>query len=177
MKKAFIPICLLFFIQSISLRAQSENDTYASAVSSIDSIMFHLYDVISGDAGVKRNWELFHYLFIPEARLIPSGVNQQGEEVYKIITPAEYHEMSGNYLEEKGFTEKEIHRVTQQFGSLAHIFSTYESYHKSTDIDPFDRGINSIQLFYSQSRWWIVSIYWNQESEENRIPLEYMPEK
>ncbi|MGK0428346.1 MAG: hypothetical protein ACJAUR_002467 [Ulvibacter sp.] len=37
------------------------------------------------------------------------------------------------------------------------------------------RGINSIQLLDDGNRWWIVNIYWTQESEENPIPNEYLP--
>jgi hypothetical protein len=38
------------------------------------------------------------------------------------------------------------------------------------------RGINSIQLFNDGKRWWIVNIYWQQESAENRIPEKYLKE-
>ncbi|MEY2527575.1 MAG: hypothetical protein QOE73_2346, partial [Verrucomicrobiota bacterium] len=34
--------------------------------------------------------------------------------------------------------------------------------------------INSIQLFNDGSRWWIVSIYWQQESGAAPIPKEYL---
>jgi hypothetical protein len=36
------------------------------------------------------------------------------------------------------------------------------------------RGINSIQLFYEGSRWWIVNIFWQQESAEDSIPEKYL---
>jgi hypothetical protein len=37
------------------------------------------------------------------------------------------------------------------------------------------RGINSIQLFNDGKRWWIVSIYWQQENARAPIPQEYLP--
>jgi len=40
---------------------------------------------------------------------------------------------------------------------------------------PFMRGINSIQLLNDDNRWWIINIYWTQESEENPIPDMYLP--
>jgi hypothetical protein len=40
---------------------------------------------------------------------------------------------------------------------------------------PFARGINSIQLMNDGKRWWIINIYWMQESEENPIPEKYLP--
>jgi hypothetical protein len=37
------------------------------------------------------------------------------------------------------------------------------------------RGINSIQLFNDGKRWWIVSIYWQQENANATIPEKYLP--
>ena len=45
----------------------------AADVASVDAIITALYDVISGPAGGKRDWDRFRSLFIPEARLISSG--------------------------------------------------------------------------------------------------------
>src|SRR3954454_24487564 len=42
-------------------------------VASIDSIIAALYDVISGPAAKKRDWDRFRSLFAPGARLIPTG--------------------------------------------------------------------------------------------------------
>jgi hypothetical protein len=36
------------------------------------------------------------------------------------------------------------------------------------------RGINSIQLFYDGNRWWIVTVYWQQESTAHPIPEKYL---
>jgi hypothetical protein len=36
------------------------------------------------------------------------------------------------------------------------------------------RGINTIQLFYDGNRWWIVNIFWQQESIEDPIPEKYL---
>jgi len=79
-----------------------------------------------------------------------------------------------DYVEQKGFFEKEIARRTEQLGHIAHVWSTYESRHNADDPEPFMRGINSIQLFYDGSRWWILSIYWQQESPSDPIPETYL---
>jgi hypothetical protein len=177
MKKRIYFFYLLIFMQINTGFGQEPMDKFTTSVSSIDSIIFNLYDVISGDAGVERDWELFHHLFLEEAKLIPTGINSKGEGVIKIISPKEYQEKSGPYLVEKGFLEKEIYRLSQQFGNIAQVFSTYESFHSSIDPEPFDRGINSIQLFYDQSRWWIVNIAWTPETEKLPIPSAYLPDK
>ncbi len=91
------------------------------------------------------------------------------------MTPVEYAENSGAWLEENGFFEKEIYRVTESFGSMTHIFSTYESYRSASDEKPFTRGINSIQLMNDGDRWWVVNIYWTGEREDLTIPDKYLP--
>ena len=53
--------------------------------------------------------------------------------------------------------------------------STYETYWSEEDAAPFMRGINSIQLLYKDGRWWVVTIFWDNESPENPIPAEYLP--
>jgi hypothetical protein len=42
------------------------------------------------------------------------------------------------------------------------------------DPQRFMREINSIQLFYDGNRWWIVNIFWQQESAEDPIPEQYL---
>ncbi len=47
-------------------------------VATMDAIVAAVYDVISGPAG-KRDWDRFRSLFIPGARLIPTGPRPTGE--------------------------------------------------------------------------------------------------
>jgi hypothetical protein len=144
-------------------------------VESIDAIIAAAYDVISGPAEQKRDWNRERSLFYPSARLIPSakpgandGLAPQILDVDGFIARVE------PYFAEHGFFETEIARRTEQFGHIAHVWSTYESRHSADDPKPFMRGINSFQLFYGDSRWWIVNIFWQQESAEDSIPEEYL---
>jgi hypothetical protein len=41
-----------------------------------------------------------------------------------------------------------------------HVLSKYESL-RDPNGPPFEHGANSMQLFYDDSRWWVVSIMWN----------------
>jgi len=143
-------------------------------VATMDSIVAAVYDVISGPAGQKRSWDRFRSLFIPGARLIPTGRRQTGEVGSRVLTPDEYVTRSSPLLEQNGFFEREVSRRVEKFGNIAHIFSTYESRHKPDDAKPFARGINSIQLMNDGSRWWIVTIFWQGEDEKNPLPAEYL---
>ena len=144
-------------------------------VASIDAIVRAAYDVISGSSGEKRDWDRERSLFYPGARLIPTakpgaidGLAPQMLDVEGFIARVE------SYFAENGFFETEIARRTEQFGCMAHVWSTYESRHNADDPKPFMRGINSIQLFYDGTRWWIVSIYWQHESPEHPVAENYL---
>jgi len=174
MKKPILIILMFFFVLS-NVKAQDKNNTYLEKVKTVDSIIETLYAVISGEIGEERDWDLMRFLFKPDAKLIPSGKNKEGVYQVRYMSPDDYVESSGKWLIENGFFEKEIHRTVHAFGNITQVFSTYESFHSEKDISPFMRGINSIQLLNDGTRWWIINIYWAQETEENPIPSEYLP--
>ena len=144
-------------------------------VSSIDAIMAATYDVISGPAGQKRDWDRFRSLFLPGARLIAAGPKKSGEIGARTLTPDEYAKFGEPYFAKNGFTESELARHTDRFGNIAQIFSTYASRHDAKDAAPFARGINSFQLLFDGTRWWIVTIYWEEETAANPVPAEFLP--
>ncbi len=144
-------------------------------VATMDSIIAALYDVISGPAG-KRDWDRFRSLFIPGARLIPTGVRPTGEAGSRVMTVEDYAQRNGPFFEKNGFFEREASRRTEAFGNIAHIFSTYESRHAKDDAKPFQRGINSIQLMNDEKRWWIVTVFWQGADEKHPLPEKYLKE-
>lgn len=146
-------------------------------VRSVDAILSALYDVISGPAGQKRDWNRFRSLFVPNARLMPT-VRRQGAPgaSVAVLSADDYARRAGPGLEANGFFEREIHRATEEFGSVLHAFSTYESRRTADPAErPFARGINSIQLLRDADRWWVVSIFWDSERPGNEIPPKYLP--
>jgi hypothetical protein len=144
-------------------------------VSSIDAILAATYDVISGPAGQKRDWDRFRSLFLPGARLIAAGPKKTGEVSARTLTPDDYAKFGEPYFAKNSFTESELARHTDRFGNIAQIFSTYASRHEAKDAEPFARGINSFQLLFDGTRWWIVTIYWEEEAAANPIPKEFLP--
>jgi hypothetical protein len=145
-----------------------------SDVNSIDAIVAAVYDVISGQAGKKRNWDRMRSLFMPGARLIPTNPRSTGGYGSRVLSVDEYIARAEPFFEKEGFYEKEAFRRTEAFGQIAHIFSTYESRHAPDDTKPFQRGINSIQLMNDGNRWWIVTIFWQGEDEKNPLPQKYL---
>lgn len=143
-------------------------------VQSVDAILRALYDVISGDSGVVRDWNRFRSLFAPGARLIPVGQRQAGEVGAQVLTPEDYIQRAGPFLERNGFHEREVARRQESYGRIVHVFSTYESRRRATDARPFTRGINSIQLWHDGRRWWVQTIMWWGETPDTPIPPHYL---
>ncbi len=176
MKKVFaIAVGFFFCISAYAGDHKADSIPVNSKdVESVDAIIHSLYHVISGPAGEKRNWDRMRTLFIAEGKLMATGKRPAGIMGKRVMTVEDYIITSGPFLEKDGFFEREIGRKTEQYGSVVHIFSTYDSKRKLEEEKPFMRGINSIQLWNDGKRWWIVSVFWQAETPDNPIPEKYL---
>lgn len=170
-------LVFLFALGAVTLSATSSDQRRSfrgGDGTSIDAIVTALYASVSGEAGAKRDWARMRDLFVRDARLMP--VIWRGEEKSELrqVTVEEYIAFATTFFQSNSFHEREIGRQVHRFGNMAQVFSTYESYHSQLDPVPFTRGINSIQLFYDGSRWWIVSVLWDEERDGMPIPGEYL---
>ncbi|NNF58416.1 MAG: hypothetical protein HKN04_09255 [Rhodothermaceae bacterium] len=164
------------------VEAQPESDwpeADPADVESIEAIIAAIYDVISGPATEDRDWDRFRSLMHQDGRLMPLAV--QGEQARPIVWSVEdYVELASNQFRNapifqgKGFYEVESSSVVERYDRMAHVWSTYESRLDPAE-DPFARGINSFQLYHDGERWWVLNIFWEQESEAAPIPAEYLP--
>lgn len=152
--------------------AQGPPPARPADVTTIDSIITTLYAVISGPAGQPRQWDRFLSLMHPEARLIPTRCDSAGKCSLRIMTPAQYQQRADSFLVAEGFTERELKRSTERYGTIAHAFSSYQSFRRG-ETTPFARGINSIQLFWDGQRWWIMAIFWDSERPSNPLPAAF----
>ena len=175
--KKHILVILLTLLALQNAMAQTKEANPAD-VASIESIMKAVYDVISGEAGQARDWDRFRTLFHKDARMIPSGKNPKtGVTGANALTPEDYIKRVDPVFAKDGFFEREVARRVEQYGNIAHVFSTYESFRKAGEKTPFMRGINSFQLLNDGKRWWVVTIFWLSETPDNPIPKQYLKSK
>jgi hypothetical protein len=160
-------------LPSSGVAGRTQPPSQAADVASIDSTIAALYDVISGPAGQARDWARFRNLFAPGARLIPAAPRADGSAP-AVLSPDDYVQRTSEAFLKSGFFEREIARRAEEFGTVAHVFSTYESRRARDEAKPFARGINSIQLMKQAGRWWIVTVMWDQERADNPIPAKYL---
>jgi hypothetical protein len=146
----------------------------AADVRSMDAIVHAYYDVISGPAG-DRDWNRFYSLFAPGGRLIQtSRAAPDSTPRTTVMTPQEFAQKLGPYLAKNALYEKEISHSVDAFGAITQRFSTYVALHAAGDAKPSARGIYSAQLFNDGKRWYIVTLYWDNEYPGNTIPSRYL---
>ena len=146
-------------------------------VGSVDAIVAALYGSVSGPPGQARDWDRVRSLFAPGAFVAPVEHLPGGEVAARIVSLEAFVERSSRNVPREGFYETEIARRTDAFGSTVHVFSTFEHRHHPDDPRPFRRGINSIQLLKDRDRYWVVSVYWDSERQDNPIPEQYLPRR
>ena len=169
----FIHIITFYSFSCAALYGQvSSKFPLPQDVSSIDGIMKAYYDVVSGPAGQPRQWERDNSLHHPSALVGISGKDREGKVYMNTMTLAEYHK--GDAVYANGFFESEINREVRKFGNIAHVWSTYET-RRTIDGPIIGRGINSIQLYFDGTRWWIMSWIFDSERKDNLIPETFNP--
>ena len=133
----------------------------------LDSVIAEMYDAVSFEPGERPDWRRQEQIFAPDARMVritDDGVFEFDNDSYR--TNLESMIDSGAL---PSFWEAELWRETRLFGEMAHVLSAYES-RTSKGGPPLGRGVNSIQLFRRDGRWWISAMVWRREGREVRIP-------
>jgi hypothetical protein len=172
---AVLAPCISVVAQTPNLTVSKTEPARIADVDTIEHTMAAVYDVISGPAG-PRDWNRFRSLFYPGARLIPIVESKDSAIAAKMISADEYVEQAGGYFAKEGFFETAVANRIETWGQMAHVWSTYESRHAKT-APPFQRGINSFQLFNDGHRWWVLNISWQDETPSRPIAKKYLSSK
>jgi hypothetical protein len=132
-----------------------------SDVATLDAILHAFYETVSGAVGQPR----VRSLILPGGRLMPV-VSIAGEKAgVRFLSTEDFIHRVEPIFAVEDFWERETSRQTETAGHFAHVLSFYESL-RSPDGPPFERSVNSIQLFNDGLRWWIVNVMWNTARAE-----------
>jgi hypothetical protein len=140
-------------------------------VSTIDGIIKAFYETISGPKGQPRQWGRDRTLYMPGVRFVSMG-EFEGKVRAGIMTHQQYVNSTDRSLVGGGFHESEINRIVKRFGNIAHVFSVYEF--TNDDKSAKGRGVNSIELYWDGTRWWISFAAWDEERPGNPITKEFL---
>ena len=104
---------------------------------------------------------------------MPTRRDTSGKITATMLSVDDYIQGSQRFFDKEGFYENPVANRIEQWDRLAHVWSTYESRHAKGE-KPFARGINSFQLMFDGSRWWVVNIYWESEDAAHPLPEKYL---
>lgn len=137
----------------------------------IDQTIKLLYSSICFEKGELPNVDGLRKLFMGDGMLI----NNNGEQplvfsVDTFISAFETQIQSGAVWQ---LNEMEIQGVTEEFGKIAHRFSTYALF-LNDQREPVSNGINSIQLIKDNGFWKVSCMTWNDQTTSLPIPEKYV---
>jgi len=142
-------------------------------VATVDALVKAAYEAISQPGGRPAQYDRFQSLAHPTAPA--NSIRQQdGGPVFVPGTVVQYLEGHRARMAGVSILEKEIHRITESFGSMAHVWSTFEATATRNNQTTTRRGINSLQLAFDGTRWWIVAGLWDFETPDHPLPKRYL---
>jgi len=132
----------------------------------LDAIIAEMYDTVCFEKGERPDWTRQAAIFAPGARMV--RVNDGGVFEFDMDSYRINFESMIDSGEMPCFWEGELWRETRQFSDVAHVLSAYET-RRTRNGEVLNRGVNSIQLFKRDGRWWISAMIWRREGRDVRI--------
>lgn len=141
-------------------------------IQEIDHLTEHFYQCISFNKDHYPNFDKLQELFYGVGKMINNNFDQPIDFTVQSFAQTIMAQIeAGNAT---FYAQQEISDVTEVFGSIAQRISVYE-YGSSEDPDhKWKRGVNYIQYIYTQNKWLITSMVWQDEKEEIKIPESYL---
>ena len=148
-----------------------QNGPQCPSAASLPDLIKATDDAISGPGNKDRT--CMRQLFTADARLIPYVKGQDGKWAPHILTVEDWITRVAK-RGDKVFYERQVKYSIEQYGHIAHLWSTYEV-RETPDGKPTARGINSMQAVFDGTQWKFIEILWEQESPEDPLPAKFLP--
>ncbi len=139
----------------------------AAEAGTIDNLVKSLYGFISGPAG-KRDVRKIRALFHKDCRFTITGNKPDGTPGFRTFSVEEFLQRALPGWE-KGFIEHEIKRDMVQWGNMAGVWTRYETAF-GEGMKEHMRGVNSLQLQFDGTRWWVMAIQFQNEDAKTKLP-------
>lgn len=130
---------------------------------SLGDLVEAMYRSVSGPArGIDM--DLQRQVFMPDARLIRTGVGEDGKVWRQEMSIEDYEEDTQNFLASTDFYEYETARQVMHCPPFAYVLSEYEAKADLASDELILSGVNSIQCLFDGTRWWVQQLTWNHRA-------------
>lgn len=137
----------------------------------LDELIKAIDDAVSGPVGKDR--ACMRALMLADVRLIPVVKAPDGNYAPHVLTLNAWIDAVSKHTGNI-FYERQVKYETEQYGHIAHLWSTYEV-RPTPDGKATVRGINSIQAVNDGKSWKVIEIVWEAESPGEPVPEKYLP--
>ena len=161
-----------FFFVSLFVLPTITQAQYEQDVTSVENITKAYYDIISGPIGQKRDFDRLRNLFHPNAAFTYSYWSTAENKANLMEFDFDGYLEKLDYLDKKGFYEEEISSEVTTYGTLVNVISTYKFWMEDKTAE--GRGVTLYNYFYDGERYWIMSMFWQMESEKFPIPEAFL---
>jgi hypothetical protein len=128
-----------------------------------------MYEVISFPEGGEPDWERMSQVFLPEARF--TRITPEAVDFYDLLS---FRSMASEMLDKGVYTafyEAEVARKVDLCGGVAHVLSAYETKTRPEATACLSRGVNSVQLLWDAGGWRVLSLFWDETTEGQRVDM------
>lgn len=123
----------------------------------IKKVIDSFYGLISGKTRKDRDWDKFQSLFYKGARLLNYKSHNSASDVISYVKGL------SEFLRENDFYEYGFDYKIDIYGSIAQVSSRYEAKETKESKLVLKRGRNLIQLVFSDGKWRIFNMLWEDE--------------
>ena len=138
------------------------------AFDTTDAVVQAMYAAICFELGQRPNYDLQAKIFMPGVRMV--RVTDRGVFAFDSASYRQDLEAMISSGELRSFYEHELWRDTWEFGDIAHITSAYRMFDGREGCET-GGGINCIQMFRREGRWWISAMLWRRDGEDLEVPV------
>jgi hypothetical protein len=172
MRSALLSGALAAFLALPASAQRPAPEVIAQAAATPAGLIEALYDMVSFDAGPEPDWEMFRDVFLENALIVFSPSRSQPMRPMSVDGFIEDWEafFRDAELEDKGFYETIADMRLVEFGGLAHAFVIFEPRVGTAEPQRQARGLDSIELAFDGTRWWIAAITTDFERPGTPIP-------
>lgn len=138
----------------------------------IDNLVNEFYKCVCFAPDHYPKYDQLQELFYGDGKLLNGNFDNPLEFTAQSYCQAIMHQIDeGNATY---FAQQEISDLTEVFGDNAQRISVYEYSFVADNVEPWKRGVNYMQSICIDGKWKIVSMLWNDERDNLKIPEAYL---
>lgn len=174
---AIATACLAALAMPADGQERPRSPAVDEAASTPAGLVEALYDMASFDAGPEPDWNMFRDAFLEDAVIVFSP---RGATPMRVMSVDAFIQDWRDFfrdaaLETRGFYETIAAMKVDEFGGLAHVWVIFEPRIGEGAPARQLRGLDSIELSFDGTRWWIAAITTDFEGPGQTIPADLVP--